>query len=171
MFLLGPTVVYSASDLTAAATCEWATMHRVGAKLGRVELSKFEADDMLARTAKLGDAHELRVLADLKATRDVVEIARPENPTEVEEVARQTSVAFQSEAGVVYQADFFDGRFSGTPTSSCDRMTAATRSTTPSSPGTRRSPRCCSSRRTASNCNASASAPASGCTCGSATCR
>jgi len=79
MFLLGPIVVYAASDLTAVATCEWATMHRLDAKLGRVELPKLEDNDMLARTAKLGDAHELRVLADLKATRDVVEIARPEN--------------------------------------------------------------------------------------------
>jgi len=113
MFLLGPTVVYSASDLTAAATCEWATMHRLDAKLGRVELPTLEDDDMLARTAKLGDAHELRVLADLRATRNVVEIARPENPTEVEEVASQTSVAFDSGADVVYQAAFFDGRFLG----------------------------------------------------------
>jgi len=113
MFLLGPTVVYSASDLTAAATCEWATMHRLDAKLGRVELPKLDDDDMLARTAKLGDAHELRVLADLRDTRDVVEIARPQNPTEVEEVASQTSVAFEGGADVVYQAAFFDGRFLG----------------------------------------------------------
>ncbi len=61
------TVVYSASDLSAAATCEWAVMRKLDAKLGRIDPPPQTTDDMLERTARLGDAHELRMLERLRA--------------------------------------------------------------------------------------------------------
>jgi uncharacterized protein len=52
------TVVYSATDLTAASACEWALMRRLDWMLGRAEEPPRVEDDMLKRTGPLGDAHE-----------------------------------------------------------------------------------------------------------------
>ena len=74
----GATVVYSATDLSAASACEWAVMRRLDWMLGRIAEPLRVEDDMLKRTGKLGDAHERRVLEELKATKTVVEIDRPD---------------------------------------------------------------------------------------------
>jgi predicted RecB family nuclease len=113
VFLLDPTtVVYSASDLSAASSCEWALMRKLDAKLGRIPAPTTVEDDMLERTARLGDAHELRFLEELRHSRQVVEIERPVIegiPAAVE----LSETAFAAGAEVVYQAAFFDGRFLG----------------------------------------------------------
>lgn len=114
MFLLdASTVVYSASDLTAAATCEWATMHTLDAILGRVPRVVVVEDEMLKRTSTLGDAHERRVLEGLLRQFQVVEIERPARSKDVAEAAALTAAAFASGAEVIFQAAFFDGRFLG----------------------------------------------------------
>ncbi len=114
MFLLdATTVVYSASDLTAAATCEWATMHRLDAILGRVPKVVVVEDEMLKRTSTLGDAHERRVLEDLRREYQVVEIERPARSKDVAQAAALTEAAFARGAEVIFQAAFFDGRFLG----------------------------------------------------------
>ncbi|MFC7765811.1 hypothetical protein [Leucobacter soli] len=59
----GVRIVTSASDLTAASTCEFAFLRRVDAKLGRDVEVPADDDAMLERAARLGDAHEERVLA------------------------------------------------------------------------------------------------------------
>ncbi|MDN4642048.1 TM0106 family RecB-like putative nuclease [Agreia sp. PsM10] len=112
MFLLDGTVVYSASDLTAAAACEWALMRRLDAKLGRIDAVVEAEDDMLRRTATLGDLHELATLEQLRETGGVVEIARP-SIDQVAVAAEQTLDALRSGAAVVFQGAFFDGRFLG----------------------------------------------------------
>jgi uncharacterized protein len=112
MFLLDDTVVYSASDLTAAASCEWALMRKLDAKLGRIDAVIEAEDDMLRRTATLGDLHELATLEQLRAAGGVVEIERP--PIDgVAFAAEQTLEALRSGAAVVFQGAFFDGRFLG----------------------------------------------------------
>ena len=55
MFVLDGVIVYSASDLAQAAGCEFAALRTLDAKLKRIELESTQ-DDMLARTARLGDA-------------------------------------------------------------------------------------------------------------------
>jgi predicted RecB family nuclease len=112
MFLLDGTVVYSASDLTAAAACEWALMRRLDAKLGRIDAVVEAEDDMLRRTATLGDLHELATLEQLRETGGVVEIERP-SIDQVALAAAQTLDALRSGAAVVFQGAFFDGRFLG----------------------------------------------------------
>ena len=113
MFLLDPgTIVYSASDLSAAAGCEWALMRRLDAKLGRIDPIAETADAMLARTAELGDAHELRMLTRLRETRQVVEIERPAL-AEIGSAVRASEAALTGGAEVVFQAAVFDGRFLG----------------------------------------------------------
>jgi hypothetical protein len=52
-------VLLSPSDLSTWATCEWAFLRRLDAKLGRGGPLPDEHDDMLERTARLGDQHEL----------------------------------------------------------------------------------------------------------------
>jgi predicted RecB family nuclease len=114
MFLLNDgTVVYSASDLTAAASCEWAVMRKLDARLGRIDTPPATTDDMLERAARLGDLHEERFLQSLKTDMHVVEIPRPERSTDPSTVVQLTTAAFQARASAVYQAAFFDGRFLG----------------------------------------------------------
>ena len=127
MYLLDPAVgsaslVYSASDLSAAAQCEWALMRSLDARLGRIEGTRADDDAMLARAAALGDLHERRMLERLRADRTVVEIERPSGPgsasatsarEEIIRAAAQSEAALRAGAEVVYQAAFFDGRFLG----------------------------------------------------------
>jgi predicted RecB family nuclease len=112
MFLLEDVVIYSASDLTAAAHCEWAVMRKLDAKLGRIEAVVEEADAMLTRAGALGDEHELRYLEQLKLTRDVAEFERPQARDYVA-AAAATAEAFHVKRDVLFQATFFDGRFIG----------------------------------------------------------
>ncbi len=112
MFLLDDVVIYSASDLTAAANCEWAVMRKLDAKLGRIDAVLDEADAMLARAGALGDEHELRYLEQLKLTRDVAEFERPRARDYVA-AAAATAEAFRAKRDVLFQATFFDGRFIG----------------------------------------------------------
>jgi len=128
MFLLDDgAIVHSASDLTAAATCEYAVLRVLDARLGRAEPVEAAVDAMLARAAVLGGAHEQRVLGRLRdehgpwdpsAGTGVVEIERPtgrlaRDRFALEAAHQETLSALRAGADVVYQAGFFDGRFSG----------------------------------------------------------
>ncbi|ROS26127.1 bifunctional RecB family nuclease/DEAD/DEAH box helicase [Cellulomonas sp. PhB150] len=109
-------LVLSPSDLTHAATCEFAVVRALDARLGRAAPVQLGADAMLARVATLGEVHEQQVLAGYGS--DVVRIARPtwEHATEraaLVDVQERTLAALRSGAPVVYQAGFFDGTFSG----------------------------------------------------------
>jgi predicted RecB family nuclease len=108
----GATVVYSATDLSAASACEWALMRRLDWMLGRIAEPPRVEDDMLKRTGRLGDAHERRVLEELKVSKTVVEIERPEFGS-IEVALEQTVDALTTGVDVVFQGAFFDGRFLG----------------------------------------------------------
>ena len=73
-------VMTSASDLTAASSCEFAFLRRVDARLGRDVVVPPDDDPMLARAAHLGDAHEERVLQRYRDEfADVAEIDRADS--------------------------------------------------------------------------------------------
>lgn len=117
MYLLdGVTPITSASDLTAASKCEFAFLRSIDAKLGRVEAT-VEDDPMYARSSKLGDEHELRVLEQYRAEfGDAVrEFDRPDvrDREAMEQAHRDTMQAFRDGAPLVFQAVFFDGSFVG----------------------------------------------------------
>jgi uncharacterized protein len=107
-------VVYSASDLAAAARCEYALLRAFDAKLGRSPRIEVE-DELLARTSTLGDEHERRQLDDLRAEfGDVTVIGRPTyTAAGLRAAADQTRRAVEDRSSVIYQAAMFDGRFVG----------------------------------------------------------
>ncbi|MCW2557902.1 MAG: RecB family nuclease, putative, family, partial [Mycobacterium sp.] len=108
-------VIYSASDLAAAARCEYALLRAFDAKLGRGPTVSVE-DELLARTATLGDEHERRELDDLRAEfgGDVTIIGRPPyTDAGLRAAFDQTMRAVERRSPVIYQAAMFDGRFAG----------------------------------------------------------
>ncbi|OBK16096.1 TM0106 family RecB-like putative nuclease [Mycobacterium asiaticum] len=115
MFVTGGSIVYSASDLAAAARCEYALLRNFDAKLGWGPAVSVE-DEMLARTAALGDDHEHRRLDRLREEFGgaVVVIGRPAyTHAGLTAAAAATQRAITQGAPAVYQAAMFDGRFVG----------------------------------------------------------
>src|SRR5271170_4938962 len=115
VFMAGDSIIYSASDLAAAARCEYALLRQFDAKLGWGPDVAVE-DELLARTADLGDEHERRRLDQLREECGdaVVVIGRPAfTVAGITAAAAATQRAIANEASVVYQATMFDGRFVG----------------------------------------------------------
>lgn len=115
MFVTGDSIVYSASDLAAAARCEYALLRDFDAKLGRGPAITVE-DELLARTAALGNEHERRRLDQLRDEFGdaVAVIGRPAYTlAALAAAAEATERAIANRAPVVYQAAMFDGRFVG----------------------------------------------------------
>ena len=117
MFIVDDRVVYSASDLAAAARCEYALLRAFDAKLGRGPAITSD-DPMLARTALLGDQHEQRQLEELRhdAADNGVTIGRPMAPYTVANLTaagEATARAVAARAPLIYQPAMFDGRFLG----------------------------------------------------------
>ncbi|WP_210505576.1 bifunctional RecB family nuclease/DEAD/DEAH box helicase [Naasia sp. SYSU D00057] len=125
MFVRNDVVHYSASDLTAAVTCEWALMRLLDAKLGRIPAVQEPEDLMQARAAVLGGTHEERTLAAYReqfgkhtpgVPGGVAEIPRPEPSTDADALRAAMALTVQAMrdgAQVVFQGTFFDGRFVG----------------------------------------------------------
>ncbi|TQJ30997.1 bifunctional RecB family nuclease/DEAD/DEAH box helicase [Microbacterium sp. SLBN-146] len=111
-------IVWSASDLKAAAECEFAWMRAVDAKLGRVPAVEEPVDETLARAGRLGIVHEQRVLADYVARFGAASVTViPETASrDVEALAAAvaaTNAALASDAQVIYQAAFATSDFVG----------------------------------------------------------
>ncbi len=116
MFVADGQVIYSASDLAAAARCEYALLRAFDAKLGWGPAVEADDDELLRRTAKLGDAHEHRTLERFVEHHGdgVVRIGRPAYTLEAfRAAARATAEAFRREPSVIHQAALLDGRFVG----------------------------------------------------------
>ena len=108
-------VIYSASDLAAAARCEYALLRSFDAQLGRGPRVAVE-DELLARTAELGGEHEQRHLDDFASspmTPSRSSAARTTPSPGCTAAAEQTMRAVERRAPVIYQAAMFDGRFVG----------------------------------------------------------
>jgi predicted RecB family nuclease len=115
VFVTGDSIVCSASDLAAAARCEYALLRDFDAKLGRGPAITVE-DELLARTAALGNEHERRRLDQLRDEFGdaVAVIGRPAYTlAALAAAAEATQRAIANRAPVVYQAAMFDGRFVG----------------------------------------------------------
>lgn len=111
-------VIWSASDLKAAAECEFAWGRAIDAKLGRVPAVEEPEDATLARAALLGDVHERNVLdayvRDLGADRvhQVERVSSVDAPALAAAIS-ETIEALGSDALVVFQAAFATDEFVG----------------------------------------------------------
>ena len=110
-------IVWSASDLKAAAECEFAWLRAIDAKLGRVDPVEEPEDLTLERAGRLGTVHERRVLADYveRFGDRVVEIpeTRSADAAALADAVAQTDAALASDAEVIYQAAFATDDFVG----------------------------------------------------------
>lgn len=124
MMIVDDEVVWSASDLTSAASCEYAFLRRLDEKRGRVAKQAPVEDALQDQIAKLGLAHESRVLArfldvhgehEIGRVGGVRQLAMATSTTRsgLQDVVTRTADAFAGEPDVVFQAGFFDGEFHG----------------------------------------------------------
>ncbi|XAS64745.1 TM0106 family RecB-like putative nuclease [Micrococcaceae bacterium Sec5.8] len=119
-----PDLVFSASDLVTAASCEYQLLRKLDEKLGRSAKAVFEDDEMLKHAAALGDVHERKVLdgfvrdfgrwdpAAGRGVYDVAEAVAMDRAT-LQASHRESINALRAGADVVFQAAFFDGQFHG----------------------------------------------------------
>jgi uncharacterized protein len=120
MFLLDGVWVASATDLVSALRCEYQLLARRAEKAGLVPELQTEDDQLLARAAELGLAHERQTLLRLEGEygtgpKGVVSIEQPSTKSraELEAAHAATLAAMQGGAAIVFQAAFFDGTFHG----------------------------------------------------------
>lgn len=110
-------IVWSASDLKAAAECEFAWLRAIDARLGRVAAVEEPEDLTLERAGRLGTVHERRVLGEYveRFGDRVVEIpeTRSSDASALADAVAQTNAALASDAAVVYQAAFATEAFVG----------------------------------------------------------
>ncbi|MGP4032932.1 TM0106 family RecB-like putative nuclease [Pseudarthrobacter sp. 1C304] len=131
MFFLEPEVpgsardlIFSASDLVIAASCEYQLLRKLDEKLGRSPKADFADDEMLKHAAVLGDLHERKVLEtfvadfghwDPAAARGVYDVVPADtmDRATLEAKHAESIEALRAGADVVFQAAFFDGQFHG----------------------------------------------------------
>lgn len=112
-------VIWSASDLKAAAECEFAWCRAIDAKLGRVPAVEEPEDATLARAALLGDVHEQNALARYVAELGDDRVHRIEKVSSVDAEALAAAVQETidaltgSDAQMVFQAAFATPEFVG----------------------------------------------------------
>ncbi|KAA9089805.1 TM0106 family RecB-like putative nuclease [Microbacterium radiodurans] len=110
-------IVWSASDLKAAAECEFAWLRAIDAKLGRIPAVVEPEDLTLERAGRLGDQHEQRMLETYERAFPgrvaAIPQTRSSDVTGLAEAQRLTVAALGSDATVVYQAAFADADFVG----------------------------------------------------------
>jgi predicted RecB family nuclease len=111
-------VIWSASDLKAAAECEFAWCRAIDAKLGRVPAVEEPEDATLARAARLGDVHEQNVLERYIEEFGDGAVHRIEKVSSVDAEALAAAVdetvrALGSDARILFQAAFSTEEFVG----------------------------------------------------------
>ncbi|MFT3797253.1 TM0106 family RecB-like putative nuclease [Microbacterium sp.] len=111
-------VVWSASDLKAAAECEFAWLRAIDAKLGRVAAVEEPEDATLARAGRLGTQHELRQLDAYRAQFPGRVVELPETRSSdaagiAAAVAATNAALADPDVAVIYQAVFATPEFVG----------------------------------------------------------
>jgi uncharacterized protein len=115
MRVLGSDLILSSSDLTKFVRCDHATFLDHATKSGAVTANRRPPSAMAELIAGKGDQHEHAFLERLRADgKSIVTIERA--PWSVEALRRgesETLEAMRGGADYIYQAAFFDGRWSG----------------------------------------------------------
>jgi len=124
VFFLEDQFIFSASDLAVSVDCNFQSLFLLDVKLGRRPAAENARDEMLERTAVLGDVHEHNVLEELVQAYGDYDPAQGtgvkqfhDRPTMTPEGLRaaheQTMQVLRNGADVIFQATFFDGSFIG----------------------------------------------------------
>lgn len=114
MQLIDSRIVWSASDLTAATSCEYALVRRLDVLLHGATATDVKPDPLLEHIARLGDVHEAQVMAAYESSdRKVDQMPRAQRGKEPEAAAETLTRLRASEPNVVGQACLFDGDFLG----------------------------------------------------------
>ena len=124
MFLLDDTIIYSATDMAKAASCEFGLLRELDEKLGLIPKAETHEDLLMKRIAQLGNAHEDRELRALTAQlgeydattgTGVYQVATQKSMSRehLQDAHDKTMEALRKGADVLYQATFFDGRLVG----------------------------------------------------------
>jgi predicted RecB family nuclease len=124
MIVSNDDILWSASDLTRAAECEFSLLRQLDVKLGRISAAETAGDPLMDRIAEIGLEHEARELARLSeglAPYDVatgggvclIDYPKPYTAAVLAERRDQTLEALEAGADLVCQAAFFDGSFHG----------------------------------------------------------
>jgi len=111
-------VVWSASDLKAAAECEFAWLRAIDAKLGRIPAVPDPEDPTLERAGRLGTVHERHVLTRYRerlgdAVVEIPETRSADDAAMAEAVAATRAALADPDVLVLYQAAFATGEFVG----------------------------------------------------------
>ncbi|MGO1802246.1 MAG: TM0106 family RecB-like putative nuclease [Microbacteriaceae bacterium] len=111
-------VIWSASDLKAAAECEFAWARAIDAKLGRVPAVEEPEDATLERAARLGDVHEAKVLAAYRERFGAdavheIERASSADAAALAAVVSETIEVLRSDTRLLFQAAFATDEFVG----------------------------------------------------------
>ncbi|KQY62484.1 TM0106 family RecB-like putative nuclease [Nocardioides sp. Root140] len=116
MFLIDGQLHWSASDLTAAAACEFGVLRTLDHTLGRAERIEQSEDPLMEHIARLGERHESALLEQRRSAGGLVElphVAAPYTARALGAAADATLAAFRAAPTVVHQAAFHDGEFFG----------------------------------------------------------
>lgn len=111
-------IVWSATDLKAAAECEFAWLRAIDAKIGRIAAVEEPEDLTLARAGRLGTQHELRQLDTYRARFPGRVVELPETRSTdaegiVAAVAATGAALADPDVEVIYQAVFATEEFVG----------------------------------------------------------
>lgn len=111
-------IVWSASDVKAAAECEFAWLRAIDAKLGRVPAVEDPDDPTRERAGRLGTLHERRTLERYRerfgeAVVEIPETRSTDDAAMADAVARTNRALADPAVEVVYQAAFSTGEFVG----------------------------------------------------------
>ena len=117
MRLVEGRLCWSPTDLTTAATCEYALLRQLDERLGRGESRPKDDDPLMEQIARVGDLHEAEVREGLEsAARGFVALERPPagaSNAELTAMHEKTLATLRDGADVVFQAGFFDGELIG----------------------------------------------------------
>jgi uncharacterized protein len=116
MRLIGPKLILATSDLTKFARCDHATFVDYGVKRGTLKpLARTPPSAMTELIADKGNVHERAYVESLRAAgKEVVTIERaPWSLDALRRAEAETLAAMTHGTAYVYQAAFFDGRWSG----------------------------------------------------------
>ncbi|WP_396667773.1 TM0106 family RecB-like putative nuclease [Microbacterium sp. R86528] len=110
-------IIWSASDLKAAAECEFAWVRGIDVRLGRTPAVDEPEDLTLERAGRLGTVHEHRVLDQYIAQFGDRVVTIPEvrssNAEGLADAVAKTNAALASDAAVIFQAAFATEEFVG----------------------------------------------------------